>query len=137
MKKFIFIFIFLILSSNVFSTNEELKNKIYKNIRCIVCQGQSIYESNSDFAIDLKKLISKKLDSGENEKQIYEFLISRYGDWIVFNPSLNLNSLALWLLPLIVFMIGGFLIFRLNHNLIETSQHSFCHHYDQIFQLKK
>ena len=116
MKKFIFVFIFFILSFNVFSANEELKNKIYKNIRCIVCQGQSIYESNSDFAIDLKKLISKKLDSGENEKQIYEFLISRYGDWIVFNPSLNLNSLALWLLPLIVFMIGGFLIFRLNNN---------------------
>ncbi|NCU50576.1 MAG: cytochrome c-type biogenesis protein CcmH, partial [Candidatus Fonsibacter lacus] len=56
MKRYIFIFIFFILSSNVFSANEELKNKIYKNIRCIVCQGQSIYESNSDFAIDLKKL---------------------------------------------------------------------------------
>jgi len=116
MKRYIFIFIFFILSSNVFSANEELKNKIYKNIRCIVCQGQSIYESNSDFAIDLKKLISKKLDNGENEKQIYEFLISRYGDWIVFNPGLNFKSLALWLLPLIVFMIGGFLIFRLNNN---------------------
>ena len=59
MKKFILTIIFFILSSNVFSANEELKNKIYKNIRCIVCQGQSIYESNSDFAIDLKKLISK------------------------------------------------------------------------------
>ena len=94
MKKFILTIIFFILSSNVFSANEELKNKIYKNIRCIVCQGQSIYESNSDFAIDLKKLISKKLDNGENEKQIYDFLISRYGDWIVYNPGLNFNSLA-------------------------------------------
>ena len=114
MKKYFIIIIFFILSSNVFSANEELKNKIYKNIRCIVCQGQSIYESNSDFAIDLKKLISKKLDKGENEKQIYEFLISRYGDWIVYNPGLNINSLALWLLPLIIFITGGFLIFRLN-----------------------
>ena len=114
MKKYFFIIIFFILSSNVFSANEELKNKIYKNIRCIVCQGQSIYESNSDFAIDLKKLISKKLDNGENEKQIYEFLISRYGEWIVYNPGLNIISLALWLLPLIIFIIGGFLIFRLN-----------------------
>ena len=114
MRKYFFIIIFFILSSNVFSTSEELKNKIYKNIRCIVCQGQSIYESNSDFAIDLKKLISKKLENGENEKQIYEFLISRYGDWIVYNPGLNINSLALWLLPLIIFITGGFLIFRLN-----------------------
>jgi cytochrome c-type biogenesis protein CcmH len=116
MKKIIFIIIFFILSSNVFSANEELKNKIYKNVRCIVCQGQSIYESNSDFAIDLKKLISKKLDSGESEKQIYDFLISRYGEWVVFNPALNFNSLALWLLPLIIFMIGGLLIYRLNIN---------------------
>ena len=115
MKKFILTIIFFILSSNVFSANEELKNKIYKNIRCIVCQGQSIYESNSDFAIDLKKLISKKLENGENEKQIYEFLVSRYGDWIVYNPGLNFNSLALWLLPLIIFIFGGFLIFRLNN----------------------
>lgn len=114
MKKYFFIIIFFILSSNVFSASEELKNKIYKNIRCIVCQGQSIYESNSDFAIDLKKLISKKLEIGENEKQIYEFLISRYGDWIVYNQGLNINSLALWLLPLIIFITGGFLIFRLN-----------------------
>jgi cytochrome c-type biogenesis protein CcmH len=114
MKKYFFIIIFFILSSNVFSGSEELKNKIYKNIRCIVCQGQSIYESNSDFAIDLKKLISKKLENGENEKKIYEFLISRYGDWIVYNPGLNINSLALWLLPLIIFITGGFLIFRLN-----------------------
>ena len=114
MKKYFFIIIFFILSSNVFSASEELKNKIYKNIRCSVCQGQSIYESNSDFANDLKKLISKKLDNGENEKQIYEFLISRYGEWIVYNPGLNIISLALWLLPLIIFIIGGFLIFRLN-----------------------
>ena len=114
MKKIIFVIIFFIFSSNAFSANEDLKNKIYKNIRCIVCQGQSIYESNSDFAIDLKKLISKKLANGESEKQIYDFLISRYGEWIVYNPGLNLNSLALWLLPLIIFMMGGFLILRLN-----------------------
>jgi len=115
MRKYFFIIIFFILSSNVFSASEELKNKIYKNFRCIVCQGQSIYASHSDFAIVLKKLIYKKLDNRENEKQIYEFLVSRYGDWIVYNPGLNFNSLALWLLPLIIFIIGGFFIFKLNN----------------------
>ena len=115
MKKIIFIIIYLILSKHAISASEELKNKIYKNVRCIVCQGQSIYDSDTDFAIDLKKLISKKIDNGENEKQIYDFLISRYGDWIVYNPGLNFNSLVLWLLPLIIFIIGGFLIFRLNN----------------------
>ena len=54
MKKFFFVIILFILSLNIVHANEDLKNKIYKNIRCIVCQGQSIHESNSDFAIDLK-----------------------------------------------------------------------------------
>jgi cytochrome c-type biogenesis protein CcmH len=106
--------LFFLLTTHSILANEDLKNKIYKNVRCIVCQGQSIYESNSDFAVDLKKLISKKIDSGESEKQIYDFLISRYGEWIVFLPRLNFNSLILWLLPLLVFVVGGFLIFRLN-----------------------
>ena len=66
MKKIIFMIIYLILSKHAISASEELKNKIYKNIRCIVCQGQSIYDSDTDFAIDLKKLISKKLENGEN-----------------------------------------------------------------------
>lgn len=115
MKKIIFIIIYLILSKHAISASEELKNKIYKNVRCIVCQGQSIYDSDTDFAIDLKKLISKKLDNGENEKQIYDFLISRYGEWIVFNPILSFHSLALWLVPFIILVIGSFLIFRFNY----------------------
>ena len=115
MKKIIFIIIYLILSKHAISASEELKNKIYKNVRCIVCQGQSIYDSDTDFAIDLKKLISKKLENGENEKQIYDFLISRYGEWIVFNPTLSFHSLALWLVPFIILAIGGFLIFRFNY----------------------
>jgi cytochrome c-type biogenesis protein CcmH len=113
-KKYFLIIVFFLFTTHSILANEELKNKIYKNVRCIVCQGQSIYESNSDFALDLKKLISKKIDAGESEKQIYDFLISRYGEWIVFTPRFNFNSLILWLLPLIVFAIGGFLIFRLN-----------------------
>jgi len=113
-KKYFLIMVFFLLTTHSILANEELKKKIYKNVRCIVCQGQSIYESNSEFAVDLKKLISKKIDSGESEKQIYDFLISRYGEWIVFLPRLNFNSLILWLLPLLVFVAGGFLIFRLN-----------------------
>ncbi|NDG20956.1 MAG: hypothetical protein EB146_03845 [Proteobacteria bacterium] len=64
----------------------------------------------------LKFGVSSESSNGENEKQIYEFLISRYGEWIVYNPRFNFNSLSLWLLPFIIFMIGGFLIFRLNNN---------------------
>jgi cytochrome c-type biogenesis protein CcmH len=114
LKKYFLVVIFFLFTSFSLLANEELKTKIYKNVRCIVCQGQSIYESNSDFALDLKKLISKKIDSGESEKKIYDFLISRYGEWIVFTPTLSFASLILWLLPFLVFGAGGFLIFRLN-----------------------
>ena len=87
-------------------------NKISKNIRCIVCQGQSVYDSQSDFAISLKLLIKKKLKSGYTEEQIYEYLRNQYGEWIVYEPKFTKNTFFLWLLPILVFFVGGFIIFR-------------------------
>ncbi len=69
------IIIFLIFNNNLtLAQNENLKNKITKNLRCLVCQGQSIYDSDSDFANSLKILVKQKLDEGQNEKQIYDYL---------------------------------------------------------------
>ena len=65
---------------------DELK-KISKNIRCLICQGQSIDDSNSDFAINIKYVILKKLNEGSSEDEIYDFLKSKYGDWIVYKPE--------------------------------------------------
>jgi len=105
-KKFVIPILFSFLITNVSFGNDQLKNKIYKNLRCVVCQGQTIYESNSDFALDLKKLVEKKLNNGETEQQIYSYLISRYGDWIVMTPKFNLSNILLWIIPLGVFLIG-------------------------------
>ncbi len=105
-KKFFITILFSFLITNVSFGNDQLKNKIYKNLRCVVCQGQTIYESNSDFAVDLKKLVEKKLNNGETEQQIYSYLISRYGDWIVMTPKFNLSNVLLWIIPLGVFLIG-------------------------------
>jgi len=105
-KKFVIPILFSFLITNVSFGNDQLKNKIYKNLRCVVCQGQTIYESNSDFALDLKKLVEKKLNNGETEQQIYSYLISRYGDWIVMTPKFNLSNVLLWIIPLGVFLIG-------------------------------
>jgi len=105
-KKFFIAILFSFLINNVSFGNDQLKNKIYKNLRCVVCQGQTIYESNSDFALDLKKLVEKKLNNGETEQQIYSYLISRYGDWIVMTPKFNLSNVLLWIIPLGVFLIG-------------------------------
>jgi len=90
--------------------NDILKNKILKNIRCLICQGQSVYDSESEFASSIKLIVDKKINEGLKEKQIYQFLREKYGDWVVFDPQLNKNTYVLWLLPLLLFLLGGVII---------------------------
>ena len=73
--------------------SSEREINIYKNIRCLVCQGQSLNDSNSDFAVDLKKVIKKKIINKETDQEIYKYLTERYGDWILFSPPLKKNTL--------------------------------------------
>ena len=87
-------------------------NKISKNIRCLICQGQSIYDSQSDFSISMKLLIRKKLEEGLNEKEIYDFLKDKYGQWISYNPEFNKKTFILWILPILLFLIGGAILFN-------------------------
>ena len=106
--------IIIIFSANTSYANlkNERVDKISKNLRCLICQGQSIYDSQSDFALSVRDLISKKIDEGEKDDNIYKYLKLKYGDWIVYEPELNKNTILLWILPLILFIFGGLLIFR-------------------------
>ena len=106
----VIIFNFTHVSSS--ESNDELTNKISKNIRCLICQGQSVYDSQSDFAISMKLVIKKKLDEGLSENEIYEFLKNQYGQWITYDPEFNKKTFILWLLPILLFLIGGVIIFR-------------------------
>ena len=106
----IFIFIFTIANSS--EKQSELKNKISKNIRCLICQGQSVYDSQSDFAVSVQLMIEQKLEEGLNEDEIYEFLKDLYGQWIVYDPEFNKNTLILWILPILLFLAGGAIIIR-------------------------
>ena len=113
--KFILIIVFLILSFeklSIANNNSLLLDKISKNLRCLICQGQSVYDSQSDFALSMKKLIKNKLEDGKSEKQIYEYLKNKYGEWIVYDPEFNKKNLMLWIFPLILFIFGGLLIYR-------------------------
>ena len=106
----IFIILFLIVSFSGLKSaevNDVLKNKILKNIRCLICQGQSVYDSESEFASSIKLIVDRKINEGLKEKQIYQFLREKYGDWVVFDPQLNKNTYVLWLLPLLLFLLGG------------------------------
>ena len=125
-KAFIILFVcltqFFSTSSIGVEPDEVLKNKkqelrardISKNIRCMVCQNQSIDESNSPLAKDLRILIRNKIKEGNEDEEIYKFLTDRYGDFILLKPPFKLNTYALWLLPFIFLIIGFFVIYFYN-----------------------
>ena len=94
---------------------KELRaREISKNIRCVVCQNQSIDDSSAQLAKDLRLLIRQKIREGKTDKQIYNFLTERYGDFILLNPPLKTSTIFLWLFPFGIFIIGFFII--LKHN---------------------
>ena len=113
-SKILLIIFLLIVSSQLKSDekNDELKNKILKNIRCLICQGQSVYDSESDFASSIKLIVDKKINEGSSKEQIFEFLKEKYGNWIIYDPELNKNTYILWLLPLLLFLFGGAIIYK-------------------------
>ena len=110
--KFILLIIFSLFLFSKLSFSEDLKleNKINKNLRCLICQGQSIYDSQSDFAESMKIVVKQKINSGMNEEEIYSFFKTQYGEWILYDPQFNTKSFVLWLLPIIVFLAGGIII---------------------------
>lgn len=114
MRKLVLISYLLI--SSVFlihsQSYETIKIEITKNLRCLVCQGQSIYDSDSEFANSIKLVVDKKLNEGSTKKEIYEFLKTKYGDWILYDPKWTKNTYLLWLIPILIFLFGGFLIFK-------------------------
>ena len=118
----IFLIQFFLNSSYTVEPDEVLENQkqelrardISKNIRCMICQNQSIDESNAALAKDLRIIIRDKIKEGNNDKEIYKFLTDRYGDFILLKPPLKLSTLALWFLPFIFFIIGIFIVFLNN-----------------------
>ena len=114
----IFIILFLITNFSELKSDEAndiLKNKILKNIRCLICQGQSVYDSESEFASSIKLIVDRKINEGLKEDSIYKFLREKYGDWVIFDPQLNKNTYVLWLLPLLLFFFGGAILYKKIH----------------------
>ncbi len=121
--KFKIILIFLLVNFYSFVSSNEIinENKIHKNIRCLVCQGQSISDSNSDFAITLKMVVKDLVDQGKTEEEIYNFLSEKYGEWILYKPKLNFVNFLLWFLPYFVLLLGGLIIlFLIRKNVKKT-----------------
>ena len=127
-RKFILLTIFFsliqLLTNNSFSIepdeileDEKLETRariISKNTRCLVCQNQSIDESSSPLAKDLRIIIRKKLLEGKRDDEIYTFLTDRYGDFILLKPPFKMNTIFLWFLPFSFLLVGLLIIFYHN-----------------------
>ena len=133
-KIFLLIFFFYIaqFSPNIsfsLTPDEILEDKklemrarvISKNTRCLVCQNQSIDESDAELAKDLRILIRNKVEEGLSNKEIYNYLTERYGDFILLKPALKINTIVLWFLPFVLLLIGAFFIYR--HNKKSKTSH--------------
>ena len=118
MKNFLLIFFFLLIidvdPSFTVEPSEIISNPIYENrardlskgIRCLVCQNQSIDDSDSDLAKDLRRIIRKKIIQGETDNEITQYLVNKYGNFILMKPPLYQDTYILWISPLLLMIVG-------------------------------
>ena len=103
-------FLFCISNTNAIENIDEKVKKLTLELRCMTCQNQSVYDSEAEFSNDIKRIVKKKLNEGNSEKEIKKFLVSRYGEYILFKPLLNYKNLFLWAFPFILLGFGIFFI---------------------------
>ena len=123
MKLLFFFKIFFILFFSFSSySNEDIYSKVKKltlELRCMTCQNQSVYDSDSDYSKDIKIFVKEKFEEGLTEKEIKKILSKRYGEYILFKPYFNLKNLFLWLFPFIL-LIFSMMIFLKNSKKAKT-----------------
>tara|TARA_B100000029_G_scaffold169325_1_gene165528 strand:- start:2116 stop:2616 length:501 start_codon:yes stop_codon:yes gene_type:complete len=86
---------------------EARARAIHKQLRCLVCQNQAIDDSNADLARDLRVLVRERISLGESDQEVLDYVVGRYGDWVLLNPPFNIRTLALWISPVVLLLLGG------------------------------
>ena len=101
------------VNSDVFQTivNEERFQNLTNELRCLVCQNQTIAESNATLAVDLKKQVAKQITEGKSDQEILQFMEERYGEFVLYNPPVSIENSLLWLGPVIVLVVAVFILF--------------------------
>ena len=113
---YILIFLFSTIALSDAAIDDKVK-KITSNLRCMTCQNQTIYDSDADFSKNIQQIVRQKLIDNQSEKEIINFLVARYGEYIVFTPQLNRRNIFLWIFPFLIFALYFvFFIFRLKKN---------------------
>ncbi len=97
---------------------EARASDLHKQLRCLVCQNQSIADSNADLARDLRVIVRERISAGDSDRQVLNYMVARYGDWVLLNPPFKATTLVLWLGPALIFFgaaFGVFFFFRRTH----------------------
>ena len=117
--KLLIFFLTLVSFSNIISARSEMNSiqndraiDLFKETRCLVCQSQTIYDSNSELATDLKLFIKEEIIAGKTDDNIKAQLVTNYGEWILMTPSLSKTNYILWFSPLIFLLIGIIVMFK-------------------------
>ena len=92
----------------------EREMELFKNIRCVVCNSQSIYDSNSENALEIKKFIRNQIANGKTDKEIKNYLVTSFGDDVLFEPPFNFTTFYLWLTPFVSILLGLIIIKSIN-----------------------
>jgi len=98
------------LSSNASENNKKNFKEITKKLRCMTCQNQTVYESDAEFSKDIKKIVKEKIDEGQSSKQIEDFLVKRFGEYILLEPRLDVKNLFLWIMPFILLCLSAIIL---------------------------
>ena len=113
---YILIFLFSTIALSDAVIDDKVK-KITSNLRCMTCQNQTIYDSDADFSKNIRQIVRQKIIDNQSEKEIIDFLVTRYGEYIVFKPQFNRRNIFLWIFPFLIFALSFvFFIFRLKKN---------------------
>jgi cytochrome c-type biogenesis protein CcmH len=113
--QFFFKIFFVLFFSFSSYANESIDNKVKKltlELRCMTCQNQSVYDSDSDYSGDIKIFVKEKFEEGLSEKEIKKILTERYGEYILFKPYFNTKNLFLWLFPFILVILSMIILLK-------------------------
>ena len=115
--KVFLVFFICIYVTNSFTNQKDINSEkrfieLSSELRCLVCQNQSLLESDSELANDLKEIIYEKINEGQSNNQIKNFLVQRYGEFILFEPSFKASNFILWTAPFFTLIVIGFIGFR-------------------------
>lgn len=90
---------------------QELRaRELSRELRCLVCQNQSIEDSNAPLARDLRRIVRERVEAGDSDRAILDFLVTRYGEWVLLKPRFNVQTWLLWLGPVVMLLVGGGII---------------------------